>query len=114
MKIGPLCVLNVWSRWSRISDPRMSEGSRSIVNWIRAKSRSTVLRDRRHQEGLGEAWDALQQEVSPGQERDEDPLHHHLLADDHPADALLDLAQEAGRIVKLGGGRALDRRHGKG
>ena len=43
VKIGPLWIRNSLVCWSRISLPTMSDGSRSIVNWIRANARSTVL-----------------------------------------------------------------------
>ena len=43
VKIGPLWMRKSLVRWSRISEPMMSEGSRSTVNWIRAKWRSIVL-----------------------------------------------------------------------
>ncbi len=43
VKIGPLCTRKSLVRWSRISEPMMSEGSRSTVNWMRAKWRSIVL-----------------------------------------------------------------------
>ncbi len=43
MKIGPLCTRKSLVLWSRISEPMISEGSRSTVNWMRAKWRSIVL-----------------------------------------------------------------------
>jgi len=36
--------------------------------------------------GLGQAGDALQQQVPPGQQRHQDPFQHPLLAHDHPLD----------------------------
>ena len=41
-------------------------------------------------EGLGEARDALEEEVAAGEEGDEHPLEHRVLADDHPADLVQD------------------------
>ena len=41
-------------------------------------------------ERLGEAGDALEQEVAAREERDEDPLEHLVLADDDPADLVED------------------------
>jgi len=46
-------------------------------------------------EGLGQARDALEKDVPTGQQPDEDPFEHRVLADDHPAD----LEQD-----RLGGG----------
>ena len=82
MKIGPLCVRNSLVLWSRISEPRMSEGSRSTVNWIRANAEVDRLREDGHEERLGQAGDTLEQEVAAGEEGDQVPLDDHVLADD--------------------------------
>jgi hypothetical protein len=54
VKIGPLWVRNSCVFWSRISLPTMSDGSRSIVNWMRENDEVDRLRDRRDQQRLGE------------------------------------------------------------
>ncbi len=38
--------------------------------------------ERPDREGLGEPGHSLEEDMPPGQESDEEPLHHHVLADD--------------------------------
>jgi len=53
-------------------------------------------------QGLGEARDALEEEVPAREEGDEDPLEHRVLADDDPADLVED---GFGRLAGVGRGR---------
>ena len=72
----------------------MSDGSRSIVNWMRAKARSIVLRQRGDEQRLGQPGHALQQQVPAGEQRDQQPLDDDVLADDDRADALAHVLDE--------------------
>ena len=67
------------------------------MNWIRWKSPADGLGERLDRHRLGEPRDALDEQVTAGQQRDEHPLQQPVLADDR----LLDLVQgllEGGRF----------------
>ena len=98
VKIGPLCTRKSLVRWSRISEPMMSEGSRSTVNWMRAKWRSIVLDRTATKQRLGQARHALKQQVAAGEEGDQQPLDDHVLADHHGPHPLADRADELERL----------------
>ena len=50
----------------------------------------------RDREGLGQAGHALDEAVAPGQQADEGPLDHPVLADDHPLDLEQGVLEEGG------------------
>ena len=64
----------------------MSDGTRSGVNWMRAKSPPTTVAKRADGQRLGDAGHALEQEVTLGEQTHHQLLDHVLLADDHPLD----------------------------
>ena len=53
---------------------------------------------------LGQAGDALEEDVAAGQEADEDPLEHPILADDDPSDLEQDGLGGGSRVVGVGQG----------
>ena len=58
------------------------------------------LRQRAHRQGLGEAGDALEQDVAAGQQADEEPLDHGVLPHDPAGHFLEDaLHGQLGRLV---------------
>ncbi len=66
--------------------PTTSAGSRSGVNWMRWNFAETVSHSVRDGQRLGEAGHAFEQHVAAGQQADQQPLDHVLLADDDAAD----------------------------
>src|SRR4051794_26727273 len=68
---------------ARADEVRRHEVGRELEPLERAAER---VGERLHGQRLGEARDALEQHVAPGQERDEQPLEHRLLPDDHALD----------------------------
>ena len=65
--------------------PTRSDGIRSGVNWMRVNVPAQRLGQRRHGQRLAEAGHALEQAVAAGEQGDEHPLEHPVLADDDPA-----------------------------
>ena len=99
MKIGPGRNSKSASRWFQIDDPVTSEGMRSGVNWMRAKSHAEHLRERARSERLREARVVLEQHVTVGEEPEQDELERLALADD----GLLDLVEHPiGELPDLG------------
>lgn len=56
------------------------------------------LRENRDQQRLGQAGHALKQQVAAREKCDQQPLDHHVLADDHCPDALAHRADEFERL----------------
>ena len=52
-----------------------------------------------HRQRLGQAGHALQQHVAAGEQADQQPLEHRVLADDDALDLVQRLAQRAARVV---------------
>ena len=61
------------------------------MNWMRLKSPPIVVGERLDGHRLGQAGHALDEEMAPGEERDDHPLEQVVLADDD----LLDLVEQA-------------------
>ena len=72
--------------WSITSEPRMSDGIRSGVNWMRARGEAEDGAEGLDQLGLGEAGNADEQAVAAGEDGDQRPLDDGLLAVDDLAD----------------------------
>jgi hypothetical protein len=101
VKIGPLFTRKSFVRGSSTSDPRMSDGSRSMVNWMRAKARSTDLPGTTR----AASWPArgpLRAAGGRRSEGDQDPLDDHVLADHHGPDPGPDGVQEVDHLVRGG------------
>ena len=60
--------------WSSTSEPRMSEGIRSGVNWMRRAVEAEDHAQRLDQLGLGEAGNADEQAVAAGEDGDQRPV----------------------------------------
>ena len=60
------------------------------------------LRQARHQQRFGQPGDAFEQQVTAGEQGDQDALDDHVLADDHGADAGADAVQEADDGIRGG------------
>ena len=94
--------------------PITSAGSRSGVNWIRENDGVNDLGQGPHGQRLGETGHAFEQDVSAGEQSDQQPLHHDILSHD----ALGDLGHYGANWCRIngawcgggGGGRA--RGHG--
>ena len=101
-KIGPLTKRKLRrppALSSSTSEPMMSEGIRSGVNWMRLASSPRIRAQRLHQQGLGEARHADQQGMAAAEERDQGVLDHLLLAEDDGACRLVHaLDTLAGRL----------------
>ena len=82
VKIGPRLTWNVPLAWSRISEPMMSAGSKSMVNWTRPNCRLTALAKALTSSVFGEARHALQEQVPAGEKGDQDAFDDDVLADD--------------------------------
>ena len=95
-KIGPrmkrMTRLPVARSSSMTSAPRMSDGIRSGVNWMRLNFRSTASASVLISSVLARPGHAAQQAVPAGEERDQDLADHALLTDDR----LGELALRAG------------------
>ena len=63
---------------------------------------------------LGQAGDALEQDVAAGQEADEDALEHLVLADDDPSDLEQDGLGHGARVGRVGQGAQVGGRRGLG
>ena len=81
-KSGPFLTRNSWFFWSKIIVPITSAGSRSGVNWMREKVAWMISASVRTASVLARPGHALEQDVPAGQQPDEQPLDHHVLADD--------------------------------
>ena len=55
--------------------------------------------ERAHGQRLGQAGDALEQHVAAGEQRDEQPLEHRVLADDDALDLVEDLLEDLARLA---------------
>ena len=77
---------------------------RSGVNWIRLKRAAEDLGEGLDRQGLGQARDALEEEVAAGQEADEHPLEHRVLADDDPPDLEQDRLRGRPGVGRVGQG----------
>ena len=73
----------------------MSEGTRSGVNWIRAKSPPTTVAKLRTASVFATPGHALEQAVALGEQADHQLLDHVLLADDDPLDLADRVAEHA-------------------
>ena len=96
VKIGPARNSNAASRWFQIDEPVTSDGSRSGVNWTRAKSKPGDLRERPRRQRLREPRDVLEEDVAVGEHPGEDQLEPVALADDRP----LDLVEDRGALAR--------------
>ena len=85
-KIGPCFTRNSWLFGSKTMVPIRSAGSRSGVNWMREKLASTISASVLTARVLARPGHAFQQDVAAGEQPDEQPLDHHLLPHDPPAD----------------------------
>ena len=56
------------------------------MNWMRLNDPCEDVGERLDRQRLGEAGHALEQQVAAGEQRDEDPLEHRVLADDDAPD----------------------------
>ena len=77
-------------RWSYSGAPTTSDGSRSGVNWMRAKSRPSTLRERPRDERLAQAGQVLEEHVAAGQDADQDQLEGATAADHGPLELVED------------------------
>ena len=79
----------------------MSDGSKSIVNCTRLNFRSMARDSDEAEQRLGDARHALQQNVTAGEQRDQQPLDHRVLADHHLRHALAHVRDELDRPPRL-------------
>ena len=79
--------------------PTRSDGIRSGVNWMRWNVPPSVSGQRGDGERLAEAGHALEQAVAAGQQGDEHPLEHPLLADHHAVQLVAQLLELAGGLA---------------
>ena len=100
VKIGPFCTRKSPVFWSRISEPTMSDGSMSMVNWMRENVQVDGLGHGVDQQRLGQSRHALQHQVAAGEQGDQDPFDHRVLADDHLRHAAANVVAEAVGAVK--------------
>ena len=77
---------------------------RSGVNWTRLNDAAKDVGERLDRQRLGQAGDALEQDVATGQQADEDALEHRVLADDDAADLEQDGFGDGARIGVVGDG----------
>ena len=70
--------------------PRMSAGIRSGVNWMREKSRSSVLASVRTSSVLPKPGHALQQAMAADEQARQHAVDDLVVSDDHAADLLVD------------------------
>ena len=86
------------------------------MNWMRLKRAAEHVGERAHGQRLGQAGHALEQHVAAGEQRDEQPLEHRVLADDDALDLVEDLLERLARLGRLGsssgGGGGTGRRFG--
>ena len=64
-------------------------------------------------ERLGQARDAFEEEMAAGQEADQDPLEHRVLADDHAPDLEQDRLGGGARVGRVGEGAQVGRLGGR-
>ena len=83
-------------RWSYRGAPMTSEGSRSGVNWMRAKSRPSARANDRAISVLPRPGQVLQQHVAAGQDADQHQFERPAVADHRP----LDLVQDGGAPLR--------------
>ena len=82
----------------------MSAGTRSGRELHPGERAADHLGERLHGEGLGHPGHAFEQAVAAGEQRDEHPLHHPVLPDDHPFDLEQRPLQQGG-VLRGGGHR---------
>ena len=101
-KIGPFLTLNVLRLL--VVDLRADHvGRQQVGRELDARERRVDdLGERAHRERLGEAGHALEQDVAAGEQADEQPLDHRVLADD-PAGHFLEDALHGQRLGRLVG-----------
>ena len=75
------------------SVPVMSAGIRSGVNWMRLKSSDRHLASVLIISVLARPGHAFEDAVAPAEQRDQQLLDDLVLADDHPAELLLDVVE---------------------
>ena len=69
------------------------------MNWIAPEAAAEHRRERLERQRLGKARDALEQHVAAGQQADEQPLEHRVLADDHALDLAERLLQRLASLL---------------
>ena len=67
------------------------------MNWMRLKLPPRTCGERLDRQRLGQAGHALEQHVAAGEQRDEQPLEHRVLADDDALDLVERLLERAAR-----------------
>ena len=85
-KTGPSSVSKSAELGRKTRVPTRSDGTRSGVNWIRWKLPPSTCAVRLDRQRLGEAGNALDQEVAAREQADEDALEHGVLPGDHALD----------------------------
>ena len=81
--------------------PRMSAGIRSGVNWMRLNFRFERLGQRADQQRLAQARHAFQQAVPADEHARQHAVDDVVVADDHPADLLLDRRIALAKLLRL-------------
>ena len=71
------------------------------MNWTRWNDAAEHVGERLDRQRLGQAGHALEQHVAAGEQADEHPLEHRVLADDHPLDLVERLLQGPRAAVAL-------------
>jgi hypothetical protein len=84
--------------------PTRSDGIRSGVNWMRLNEPPRTSGEGLDRQRLGQARHALEEEVTTGQQADEDPLEHRVLADDDSSDLEHDRLRGGARVRGIGEG----------
>ena len=101
-KIGPrmkrMTRLPVARSSSITSAPRMSDGMRSGVNWMRLNRRCDRLGELLDEQRLREPRHAPQQDVTAGEKRNQDLADDPLLADDRLGQLPLEAAGHLGHV----------------
>ena len=95
MNSGPRRKENSPLRWSKTNEPVRSDGSRSGVNWARAKFKPERLGERPCRECLAQSGKVLEQHVTAGEDRREHERQRVAFADDRHLDLVEHLAGQA-------------------
>ncbi len=90
------------------SEPVMSVGIRSGVNWMRLVSSPSTMRQRFHQLGLGQAGHADQKAMAARHQGHQGLLDHVILAEDHFANAPRTLVKVSAAFSSRGRGLRRD------
>ena len=103
--------LRLERRLARSVDARADEvGRHEVRRELDPLERATEdVREGLDRQGLGEAGDALEQDVSAGQQADEDAFEHRVLADDDAADLEEDRFGRRAGVVGIGEGAQVAR-----